>query len=88
MESDDGSDDLGYKRGGLWYEDGNVILVAEGTGFCVYKGILTDNSDDFGDMLVQSANGETWEDRPVLHLSVTKAALFRVLQILCKTSET
>ncbi|TFK85581.1 hypothetical protein K466DRAFT_601028 [Polyporus arcularius HHB13444] len=34
----------------FWYEDGNIILVAGDTGFCVFKGILSDHSPVFRDM--------------------------------------
>lgn len=34
----------------FWFFDGNIILVAEGTGFKVYKGILASHSVVFRDM--------------------------------------
>ena len=33
----------------LWFDDGNVILIAEGTGFCVYRGVLARQSEVFRD---------------------------------------
>ena len=35
---------------GIWYEDGNVILVAEHTSFRVHKSILSRHSEFFHDM--------------------------------------
>ena len=35
----------------LWFEDGNVILIAENTGFCVYRGVLVGQSNVFRDRL-------------------------------------
>ncbi|TCD70994.1 hypothetical protein EIP91_000492 [Steccherinum ochraceum] len=34
----------------LWFEDGNIILVADGIGFKLYKGILTRHSPLFNSM--------------------------------------
>lgn len=31
----------------LWFDDGNVILIAEDTGFCVYRGVLARQSEVF-----------------------------------------
>ena len=35
---------------GLWFDDGNVILIAEGTSFEVHKSILSSKSYVFKDM--------------------------------------
>jgi hypothetical protein len=34
----------------LWFDDGNVVLEAEGIGFRVYRGYLARNSSVFADM--------------------------------------
>ena len=41
----------------LWFPDGNIILVAEGTGFKVYKGILASHSEVFRDMFALAQTG-------------------------------
>ncbi|KAI0783917.1 hypothetical protein BC629DRAFT_1440631 [Irpex lacteus] len=41
------------KHPNLWFEDGNVILVAETTGFCVYQGMLTKHSEVFRERLAK-----------------------------------
>ena len=35
----------------LWFDDGNLVLVAGGVQFCVYKGLLVSQSAVFKDML-------------------------------------
>ncbi len=35
----------------LWFDDGNLVLIAGGVQFCVYKGLLTSQSAVFKDML-------------------------------------
>ena len=35
---------------GLWFDDGNVILIAEGTSFKVHKSVLSSKSYVFKDM--------------------------------------
>lgn len=36
---------------GLWFEDGNIVLIAQDVGFRVYRGILARYSEVFRDML-------------------------------------
>lgn len=40
----------------LWFDDGNVVLVAEETGFKVYKGILCREARVFEDMFSMPAS--------------------------------
>lgn len=49
-----------YKRGEVWLDDGNVVLVAGGTAFRVHQSILSRNSDIFRDMFTvpQPADAE------------------------------
>ena len=55
----------------MWFEDGNVILVAQGIGFRVYKGALGRASEVFGDMftLAKPSDPNTVEGCPVVELS-------------------
>jgi hypothetical protein len=50
----------------LWFEDGNIVIRAEGTVFRLYKGFLASHSSIFHDMfaLPQPANRptETYEN--------------------------
>lgn len=41
------------KHPNLWFDDGNIILVAENVGFCVYQGIITKQSEVFRDRLTK-----------------------------------
>lgn len=34
----------------FWYDDGNIILIARGIEFRVYRGLLVENSPVFSDM--------------------------------------
>lgn len=42
------------KNLGLWFDDGNVVLVAEKTGFRVHRSVLARHSDVFRDMFLIS----------------------------------
>lgn len=56
----------------LWYDDGSVILIAEDTGFRVYRGVLARHSEVFRDtfQIPQStAVDATEQDCLVVHLS-------------------
>jgi len=73
-----------YERGALWFDDGNMILVAGRTAFRLYQGILSLNSEVFRDMLVapQLAIAERSDGCPVVHVSDSEEVLLRVLLIL------
>ena len=75
-----------YQRGAVWFDDGNVFLVAEATAFRIYRGVLMDVSEVFRDMFMipQPPDAERWEDYPVVHLSDTAADLNHVLSVLFK----
>lgn len=59
------------KHSELWWEDGNVILVAEKTGFKVHRSIISRRSSVFNDMFAVSGLSDqaTFEDIPVVYLS-------------------
>ncbi len=60
------------KHPDLWFEDGNTILIAETTGFCVYRGVLARHSEVFRDMF-QIPQPPTADGSPegyrIVHLS-------------------
>ncbi|KAI0783930.1 hypothetical protein BC629DRAFT_1518202 [Irpex lacteus] len=70
----------------FWFEDGNIVLVAEGTGFRVHRGVLSRHSEVFRDMFLvpQPAEGEeTIEGCPVVRLTEDGAEeVALVLEIL------
>lgn len=60
-----------------WFDDGNVVLIAEDTLFRVHRGILSHHSDVFRDMFLfpQPEEYEQIERCPVVHLSDTQRDL-------------
>lgn len=62
----------------VWLEDGNVVLVAEGVAFKVYRGILARSSPVFSQMFTfpqPPVEPETMEGSPVVHMSDSAAHL-------------
>lgn len=63
-----------YRRSDLWFEDGNVVLEAEGTFFKVYRGNLARHSSVFAAMFsfpqpkTQSDPSESVEGCPIVHM--------------------
>ncbi len=59
------------KHPDLWWEDGNVILVAENSGFKVHRSVVSRRSSVLKDMFSLPAFGAqvTFEDIPIVHLS-------------------
>lgn len=53
-----------------WFDDGNVVLIAEDTLFRVHRGVLSHNSVVFKDMFLipQPEEFEQMEGCPVVHL--------------------
>ena len=71
----------------LWYEDGTVILIAESTGFRVYRGLLSKHSEVFRDMFSlpqpTSAANDPYEGCPIVRLAGdTAEEIAEVLKIL------
>ena len=73
-----------YEQGDVWLEDGNVVLVAEGTAFKVHQSVLSRNSEVFRDMFTvpQPSDAETFAGAPVVHLQDSKSMLKYVLAAL------
>ncbi len=70
----------------LWYEDGNISLVAGNTEFRVFKGILADHSPVFKDMfsLPQPPNpapSQASEACPVVHLTDSPEEVRHLLRV-------
>jgi len=67
-----------------WFDDGNVVLEAEGKQFRVYRGILSENSVVFNDMFYLSRPGgeDEVEGCPVVRLSDRAEDLRIVLEVL------
>ncbi|KAI0783936.1 hypothetical protein BC629DRAFT_1594063 [Irpex lacteus] len=76
----------------LWFDDGTVILIAETTGFRVYRGLLVRHSDIFRDMFLlpqptSEPNGHP-PDCPIVRLADDSAEEVAILlNILCNGVE-
>ncbi|KAG5641938.1 hypothetical protein DXG03_003948 [Asterophora parasitica] len=64
----------------VWFEDGTLLIKAEGTEFKVYRGILASKSTVFRDMF--ELNPHTTQEVPVLELSVSALDLAFFLKAL------
>ncbi|KAL1938094.1 hypothetical protein VTO73DRAFT_11923 [Trametes versicolor] len=68
----------------FWIEDGNIVLVASGVGFCVYRGLLAGQSEVFRGMLAlpNPVEPEQYNEIPVVRLSDSKEDLRHLLRAL------
>lgn len=75
-------------RSEIWYDDGSVILQAEGVQFKVYRGVLAESSSVFSDMFSipqpTSAETELIEGCHVVHLSDSAEDVRYILEALCQ----
>ena len=71
-------------HGDVWFDDGNIVLVAGNTAFRVYRGLLAAQSTVFSDMFEASSpvGGETFEGCPVIRLFDSTQDLVHLLKIL------
>ncbi|KZP11085.1 hypothetical protein FIBSPDRAFT_913674 [Athelia psychrophila] len=73
-------------RSDIWYDDGNVILQAEGVQFKVHKSILAQSSSVFQDMFSfpqpSTTDTEMAEGCPIVHLSDSAEEVRYVLQAI------
>lgn len=68
----------------VWFDDGNIVLVAEQTAFKVYRGVLQMHSPFFRDMLdlpqpKETSSSEKYEECPIVTIpedSAKDIALF------------
>ena len=67
-----------------WLEDGNIVLVAGGVAFRVYRGLLASQSTVFADMFGSSCarENEMEEGCPVVHLSDSPIDVRHLLSFL------
>ncbi|KAI1795288.1 hypothetical protein LXA43DRAFT_882184, partial [Ganoderma leucocontextum] len=66
----------------IWFDDGNIVLVAHKTAFRIYGGLLAGQSTVFSDMFASSSPDETFEGCPVVHLSDSPPDLVHLLRVL------
>ncbi|KAI1795314.1 hypothetical protein LXA43DRAFT_1090964 [Ganoderma leucocontextum] len=72
----------------FWFEDGNIVLVAQRTAFRIYRGLLSSQSTVFSDMFASSSSSadETFDECPVVHLSDSPHDLAHLLRVLLPKS--
>lgn len=65
------------RHSSLWFDDGNIIIAAQGVGFRVHKSVLSAKSPVMKDMfsLPQPADAEKMEMCDVVHLEDDPFAL-------------
>ena len=68
----------------IWFNDGNIVLVARSTAFRIYRGLLASQSDVFSDTFASSTSSpdETFDGCPVVHLSDSPSDLVHLLRVL------
>ena len=74
----------------FWIPDGNIVLVAGGTAFRVYKGLLTLQSTVFADLFASSSPRaeESYDGCPLIRLMDSPQDLAHLLRVLLPTSRT
>ena len=73
----------------FWFEDGNIVLVAQQTAFKVYRGLLVAQSTVFSDMFQASCRDESeiFADSPMIHLSDSPHDSAHFLEALMQPNE-
>lgn len=72
----------------IWYDDGNIVLIAGATAFRIYRGLLAGQSTVFSDMFSSSISNpdEMFDGCPVVHLSDSPHDLAHLLHLLLPKS--
>lgn len=73
------------KHSSLWFDDGNVVLRAQRTLFCVHRSMLSRHSDIFRDIFTvpQPPEGsEKFDNKPVVELHDSPIELADFLDVL------
>ena len=71
----------------IWFDDGNIVLVARETAFRIYRRLLAGQSTVFSDMFASSTSSpdETFDGCPVVHLSDSPHDLAHLRVLLPKS---
>ncbi|KAI1795293.1 hypothetical protein LXA43DRAFT_992256 [Ganoderma leucocontextum] len=74
----------------FWIPDGNIVLVAGGMAFRVYRGLLTLQSTVFADLFASSSPRaeESHDGCPIIHLTDSPQDLAHLLCVLLPASRT
>ena len=73
----------------LWFDDGNIVLVAENVGFCIYKGLLSSQSPVFSDLISGTSlrADENIDDIPVARIYDSPTELRHLFRVLLPRSQ-
>ena len=68
----------------FWFDDGNIVLVAENVGFCIYKGLLSSQSPVFSDLFsgTRLRADENIDGIPVARVFDSPTELRHLLRVL------
>ncbi|TFY73272.1 hypothetical protein EWM64_g10740 [Hericium alpestre] len=68
----------------LWFEDGNIILVAEGVGYRVHRSMLCIHSEIFNDIfgVADPASSDIFDGCPVIALPDTREDIYNMLKAI------
>ncbi len=83
-ESNGDNADL-QRDGSFWFEDGNIVVVAQQTGFRVHKGVLSRHSDTFSGLFTvpqPSEGAEQIDGCPVVRISDSAHDFDHLLRVL------
>ncbi|KAI1787620.1 hypothetical protein LXA43DRAFT_1098154 [Ganoderma leucocontextum] len=72
----------------FWFDDGNIVLAAQGDCFRVYRGLLATQSTVFAGMFPSSSDSveDALDGYPVIHLTDSPHDLVHLLRVLLPTS--
>ena len=73
----------------FWFDDGNIVLVAENVGFCIYKGLLSSQSPVFSDLFSGTSlrADENIDDIPVARIYDSPTELRHLFRVLLPRSQ-
>ena len=70
----------------VWFDDGNIVVVADETAFKVHRGVLSLHSEVFRDMFLipPPEDDEALEGCPIVHVSDSASDIRQLLSVLYK----
>ena len=82
LRQDDTGDNL--IRSHMWFEDGNIVLIAENVAFKLHRGVLARQSPIFEDMfsVPQPTVQDQFENCPAVHLHDLASDLENFIEVL------
>ena len=77
-----------HRHSEIWYDDGNLILVARETAFRIYRGLIAGQASVFLVLFASSCSSpdEFFEGCPIIRLSDSPHDLVHLLRVLLPQS--